>query len=193
MKKLKPVRYRKRYDGQKEPVYRSEDGTYEYTHGADIYGTGPILVNVLDKLPDNRVLVALKRLRKMVSNPTTTFRAVDSTAMGDKYTECDWGLCCNRPEVYPDKQDWIWPEDRHGIRGKVEPVDVPVGACPFDRRRNPKEITGCFYTCAFRKVFDRPAQWPKQSRAYALKMIDERIVEYERRVKDVAHRRKSVS
>ncbi len=77
----------------------------------------------------------------------------DSTEIGNKYTECSWGLCSDSKEVWPDPQDHIWPDEfiKHG---RSAPLYRDKGQlCPFDnqdkiRDATPKgEPSGCFYRC----------------------------------------------
>lgn len=154
---------------EKEKVYRAD--TYRYRFGYD----GKLRVNVLNSLSKSRFLLALKRLRKYVEK--TKFVAIDSEDVGDKYTYCSWGMCCDSPKVFPDKQDHIWPEQ--GVRnGKVSPIELGKGhLCPHDMRKSNNDINGCFFTCAYKKYFNRRSK--KADLSEALSRIDARINEWE--------------
>lgn len=159
----------------KEKVFTSDDGTYQYTvHGS-------LKVNKKTYLTLDRFVVAMKRLRDIVASGVP-FEAVDSTFTGDKYTVCSWGLCADTPELYPDRQDWLWPEKDHLIHGRVSPLyKKNQHLCPHDTREK-GGFNGCFYTCIFKNVFDRPGTWSGVDREEALARIDKRITEYEARL-----------
>lgn len=75
----------------------------------------------------DQYIYALTKLRQIVAH--VPLRAYDDTTIGDKSTECNWGLCNDSKEV--------WPIGRPH-RQKHQP-------CPLDRER--REHIGCFYRC----------------------------------------------
>lgn len=100
-----------------------------------------IRVNVLSELPVDRQVVALERLKNIVS--TTELSGFDDTTPGCKDTQCSWGMCQRNKELWPDAQDQIWPHDSD----RVAPLS---GApCPLDREQSGED--GCFYRCKFFK------------------------------------------
>lgn len=156
----------------KDIIYKAK--TYSYRLGYD----GKLRVNAFNSLPIKRFLLALKRLRKHVEK--TPFMADDCNMTGNKYTHCSWGMCCDVEAVYPDKQDYIWPEEKRRIGGHVEPLEPGKKMlCPHDLRKV-KTLNGCFYTCAYNKEFKTGRGNP--SRKEALKRIDDRIKQIEVRL-----------
>ena len=148
-------------------IYNSD--TYRYRLGYD----GKLRVNVLDSLPNDRFLLALTRLRKYVE--TVKFIPDDSDIVGFKHTHCSWGLCCDIKAVYPDKQDYIWPEEKEidGLLNVLPPGKKQL--CPHDLRKK-KDLNGCFFTCAYRKQLENNST--DVDRNEALNRIDNRIKEW---------------
>jgi hypothetical protein len=102
----------------------------------------------------------------------------DDTTIGNKHTECSWGLCSESKDVYPDKEMHLWP-DQFEEHGRVAPrYRKGDQKCPFDRRK-PEEVTmnGCFWTC---RVFKwKRKKEPRITQEIALQLYDEEILRYE--------------
>ena len=124
---------------------------------------GMTRVNVLNKLPADRYVVALKRLRTIVEKQD--LNGYDSRCIGNANNECSWGLCQQNKNLWPDPQDYVWPHDSD----RIQPLDG--GACPLDWRDDPEE-SGCFHTCWF-------FQGKKPTREDVLNRIEE-LVDRER-------------
>lgn len=146
-------------------------GSYKYILGCE----GTLRVNVLDNLPDDRFVLALQRLRKYVEK--APFIPDDSDQTGYKHTHCSWGMCCDVKEVYPDKQDYVWPErNMELIDGHVYPLHLSEKQlCPHDMRKK-KSFNGCFFTCAYRQQLESGNK--RANREKALLRIDNRIKEW---------------
>lgn len=114
-------------------------------------------------LNDKQYYDALIRFQEYIKSGGELWK-YDSTTIGDKNTECSWGLCCQSVNM--------WPEDTRVFDGRTLPGPI-VGQedrrivqvkylgdnhhCPFDRRLggNEPNTFGCFYHC---RIFrpDRP-------------------------------------
>lgn len=103
-------------------------------------------------MPDDRYLAALKRFRTQIAEGLE-LEYLDSTAMGDKDTNCSWGLCSDRKESWPDATDHVWL-DGFIERGRVAPRRLQRWQlCPMDSeadeqgRKAPKSPLGCHARC----------------------------------------------
>lgn len=132
-------------------------------------------------LSDERYLAALKRIRGIIVRGYLSLDFNDCTDIGNKSTECSWGLCCDKHSHWPDAEDHLWPSRRNDV--VVTLYRKGHHFCPFDRRmrfRNEKTNmgNGCFYTCM---VFHRGSRsLPTREEAIALydeaiRMIEEKI------------------
>lgn len=128
-----------------------------------------IQVNVKRELDHEQYLAALHRLKRIVES--RKLKSVDSTAPGDKYTECNWGMCSDLKELWPTPELHIWPYDFLN-RGRVANIDLGEHLCPMDTRTSGGAM-GCFHTC---RVFQRKHRTP--NREQALTLIDEMILKY---------------
>ena len=89
------------------------------------------------------------------------FWAYDDTAVGNKSTGCNWGLCLSSKEIYPDIDMNLFPEhfkqyDRIAPKHRVEGQK-----CPLETMETPKDFIacGCFYRCqVFRKEGVNPTK-----------------------------------
>lgn len=129
-------------------------------------------------LSDDRYLAALKRIRAHIA-AGSSFTSDDDDTIGNKHTECSWGLCSDRKEDWPDSEDHLWP-DQFVKQGRVAPLyRKKHQLCPFDRRMTASPGTvssidmmqGCFYTC---RIF-RPKKDPRMTREQALALYDQAI------------------
>lgn len=130
----------------------------------------------MTRLTDTQYLSALERLRARIESGVE-IRYVDSTCIGDKYTEVSWGMCCADESMWPlDTRSRPDAPLRHR-HGDPEPVvyhlkDRTQGQlCPFDEQKPPKGVVftagypnGCFRRC---KVF-RGSHIPGKEESLAL-------------------------
>lgn len=138
--------------------------TYKTRNGAH----PSIKINVLNKLPKDRLLLALKRVRQAIANGRPLI-AYDDTTPGNKCTSCSWGLCHDSAETWPDAQDHIFPVDFER-RKRVSTLDYDL-KCPMVR--DPKfQGGGCFWVC---RVFQADKAQPRPTKDEALKLYDEAI------------------
>lgn len=126
-------------------------------------------------LPQDRYIAALHRQLSRIQTGLK-LAAEDSTAPGNKYTECSWGLCSDETQAWPDAQDHLWP-DQFLSRGRVAPLyRQKEQKCPIDTRSlydlNPN---GCFYTC---RIFSRGKN-PLPSAEQVVVLYRARIAEVE--------------
>jgi hypothetical protein len=122
-------------------------------------------------LTDAQFLAGLRRIRGAIASGRK-FHFVDSDTIGDKHTHCSWGACGDEPEDWPDPEALMWP-DRRLIHGKVTPkYQKDHQHCPFERREQRDNPSGCFYRClAWKRTI---------TRTRALKLYDEEIAELEK-------------
>lgn len=133
-------------------------------------------------LTDDRYLAALRRIRANIA-ARSPFTSDDDDTIGNKHTECSWGLCSHRKEDWPCMEDHLWP-NQFREQGRVAPLyRKKHQLCPFDRRMTAGTVDdlamsqGCIYTC---RIF-RPKKDPKMTRELALELYDqaiERILKY---------------
>lgn len=99
-------------------------------------------INTLRKLPNDRLLLTLTRLRDAI--------AAGRELVAYSEPDCSWGLCHDSKETWPDAQDHIFPIDFEKS-GRISHLHSKANACPLDRR-NDQSLSddlhsGCFYTC----------------------------------------------
>jgi hypothetical protein len=117
----------------------------------------------LDNLPMERYIEALKRFRAFIV-AGGKLEYYDDTTLGNKNTECTWGLCCEDPKMWPEKMDHTFPHSFEA-EGRSTPLLPPEGhGCPMDKREK-KSRWGCFYHC---RIF----QGPRPTREEAIKLYD---------------------
>ncbi len=135
-----------------------------------------IQVNKNKEFTDADYIAALKRLRDIISN--SPLKAEDSNFPGNKYTECNWGLCSDEVKLWPEAKMHIWPYEFIN-HDRVAPIrnSSSVGQyCPQDIRADMPEVPesdkgqGCFYYC---RVFKRKLKTPTREQSIA--KIDELI------------------
>jgi len=127
-----------------------------------------IKINVLNKLPHDRYVAALQRLRDAIADGRP-LDAYDDTTPGDKSTSCSWGLCHDSADTWPDAQDHIFPVDFER-RGRISHLEAP-GLCPMDTRKE-KTGNGCFWSC---RVF-KAKNGTQVTKEQAIKLFDAAIV-----------------
>ena len=138
--------------------------TYKTRNGA--YPS--IKINVLDKLPGDRLLLALKRLRKAIAEGRPLV-AYDDTTPGDKSTSCSWGLCHDSAETWPDAQDHTFPVAFEKT-GRISTLETGH-QCPLDFDPD-FQGGGCFWTC---RVFQTTKKRPLPSKDEVLELYDKAI------------------
>lgn len=117
-------------------------------------------------LSTEQYLSALKKLRDKIANGEELVD-VDDDFPGNKDSWCSWGLCTNNPEVFPDPQSHLWPEEFAKQQRFAPKYRGPNQWCPLDSRiRDGKPHgeaespgSGCFYRCM---VFS-PKGWTSQT------------------------------
>lgn len=119
-------------------------------------------------LSDASYLRALERNRERIANGLE-LNAVDSITPGNKFTEASWGLCSKEAELWPDKEDHLFP-DRMGTDIAATKYREYHHVCPMDTRE--RGAMGCFYTC---RIFQPKYVTPFREEAIAL--YDQRIKE----------------
>ncbi|EOE0154449.1 hypothetical protein ACJ8S7_005102 [Klebsiella pneumoniae] len=123
-------------------------------------------------LSDKRYLAALERIKVLIVDGLP-LKGYDDTTVGCKNTECSWGLCAQTKQHWPDKEDYLWPEQPNRISPKYT---KEYQACPMDKRENPT-LNGCFYTCRFFNKGKNP------TRDEAIALYDYRINRIKKRMK----------
>lgn len=93
-------------------------------------------------LSDAQYLEILYKIRNIVNGPNFVVCAVDSTEIGNKYTESNCGMCNDNftdedmalfPDQYPSRKTMKYRAENH--------------KCPFDERKIGDFSMGCFYDC----------------------------------------------
>lgn len=164
-----------------------------------------VCVNPIQEMTLDQHKRVLERLRELIAEGLP-LKTANSDFHGDKYTECNWGLCCGDHSghlaaeiAYPDPLLHTWP-DQFVVEGRIAPISKPKGAfCPMDMR-NPvsdsveglppniglkDEMQGCYHTC---RVFQRK-QAPTQEQAVRLyDLAIERINNHGVAVQPIAER-----
>ena len=132
-------------------------------------------------LSTEQYLSALKKLRDKIANGEELVD-VDDDFPGNKDSWCSWGLCTNNPEVFPDPQSHLWPEEFIEQQRFAPKYRGPNQWCPLDSRiRDGKPHgeaespgSGCFYRCM---VFSPKKYHGPKDRASVLKLYDNQIAE----------------
>lgn len=97
-------------------------------------------------LTDEQYLEVLHRGLKNL-NKIKKVEGVDSTTIGDKYTETNVGLCNN---ALTTKETALWP-DEFPNRDSMK-YSEKHHSCPLDwRSKDEIDGNGCFFTCMFFK------------------------------------------
>lgn len=126
-------------------------------------------------LSDARFLAALRRIRSLIESGVSQ-EAVDSTAPGNKYTHCTWGLCSKKRDAWPDAEDHLWP-DLFFKEGRFAPKYTSRRqSCPLREKAGSR---GCFYDCA---VFQAKNGQRPPTREQALALYDAAIAKMEARL-----------
>lgn len=117
-------------------------------------------------LTDVQYAESLQRFRDAIANGAI-LKFFDCTDIGNKDTQCSWGLCSRKKAMWPDKATHKWPDDPRD-EGKDDIYGIKYlenhQLCPMDKREQ-YDGRGCFYSC---RVF----QGPRPSREEALRLYD---------------------
>jgi hypothetical protein len=131
-------------------------------------------------MPQERYVAALERQRARIAEGLELVYW-DSRVIGEKETQCSWGLCSTDKEAWPDAQDHLWP-DHFLEHGRVAPLYLVRGQlCPFDTDQTPRghlrdlgDPRGCYFRCRF---FQAKTIGPAPDRKRALELYDDRLAE----------------
>jgi hypothetical protein len=129
-----------------------------------------ILINNKCALTKAQTLKVLKSIRTAIARGDELVLD-NSEEIGAKHTHCNWGMCTNLPEHYPDPRMHKFPKD-FVENGNVNPLRWPTGhGCPMYTKRKTRSHHGCFYCC---RAFGGSV-----NREQALALYDEAISELE--------------
>lgn len=103
-----------------------------------------IQINVLRKLPNERYIAALERIKQIIVGGEP-FKFYDEP-------DCTWGLCSESKQAWPDAADHIFPVDFEQ-RGRMSMLDH--GLCPLDTRTK-QSMNGCYYSCRAKNHQKKP-------------------------------------
>jgi hypothetical protein len=121
-------------------------------------------------LPLSEYIATLKRMRDMIA-AGRGLSYEDSTEIGNKHTECSWGLCDDTKDLWPDPQFYIWPDQPN----RIAPMHrLDAHTCPF--RQAKPSANGCFWSCM---IFQSGKRNPLPTRDQALALYDAKIAEAE--------------
>lgn len=159
------------------------DDQYPYAYWPNEF----VLLNTRNELAKQQVLKILKIIRVAIQSGHR-LDAEDSNEIGNKYTECSWGVCSEAKEYFPDPEMHIWPksfveQDRVAILEFPEGTWCPMRAVKVAGLHHTEGggASGCFYQC---RVFQRNLDTPTQEEALAL--YDEEIGILEQELKEQA-------
>lgn len=113
-------------------------------------------------LPWDAYLSALKRLPAIIQSAELYY--YDDTTIGDKSTECTWGLCSESEELWAI-DDRLHYSHKYRQTGQT---------CPMERTEDrawEQPASGCFYRCRFFS----PNGQPRPTQQDALQLINARI------------------
>ncbi len=134
------------------------------------------------RMGEGRWQDALRRVRLIVLDESQPLRAVDSRALGDKFTHCSWGMCSGDRAAWPNKDDHTFPadfEERHRVAPRGAPEDA---RCPMENA--PPNGKGCFYRCSIFQGKSNPTPESlknRPSRERAVELFDVEIRDREAR------------
>jgi hypothetical protein len=123
-------------------------------------------------------LMTLRIQRELIAGGSKLWWDDDNT-IGNKHTECSWGLCSCNKMIYPLAEMHIWP-DQFEKDDRVAPIDRgPDQKCPFDNGETPKQFIscGCFYRCMIFQSKKKGLN--RMPREKALELYDEEIKKIE--------------
>ena len=143
--------------------YKTKDGAHP-----------SIKINVLDGLPKDRFVLALRRVRDAIASGRP-LGACDSRSDGNS---CTWGLCHDSAETWPDAQGHTFPVDfeKHGRISHLRLSDKC--RCPLDKREpDGTGASGCFYSC---EVFGKKRGEPQITPERAIELYDLRLAQQEK-------------
>ncbi len=123
-------------------------------------------------LTNHQYLETLERLKGLVKAEKLDY--YDDTTVGDKNTECTWGLCRDDLKLWPTIDLHLFPKE---FPRRSDPkYRKQHHVCPNDF--DPKDQNGCFYHCRF---FQKKADgWGRQE---VLTKIDELVAEFKKKYK----------
>lgn len=111
-------------------------------------------------LTDKQYQIALNNLVFLVKNGLK-LDGFDSDTVGDKNTQCTWGLCGENPKVFNTADMHLFPAQ---LPGRLSPkYREHHHRCPFEDPKNGDQISGCFYRCRYFTFNKRPTvnEWLK--------------------------------
>ena len=122
-----------------------------------------IIVNNAQKLTVLQFKDLLKRIRDYIVRGGKP-KADDCTTVGNKHTECNWGVCTGDKDLVPYPELHTFPKDFDRF-GRVSTLRNPDGhKCPMDRGDG-QPGCGCFYSC---RIFNPKGEVPTPLEAIEL-------------------------
>lgn len=129
-----------------------------------------IVINKAKHLTKEQTLTVLKKILETIKNEQLW--GEDSTAIGNKHTHCNWGVCTNSLKVYSKPEMHTFPQD-FVDHGRSSPLSLKNISCPM---RKGKNQNGCFYQC---RVFQESQEVPAKEEA--IKLYEKTIQKLERK------------
>lgn len=100
-------------------------------------------------LTDAQYLATLERLREAIVKGMK-LKFFDDDTIGNKDTQCTWGLCGRSKVIWTDLETHLWPNDPRDL-GKPDIYGIKYieneQKCPMDTRIELNNSMGCYYTC----------------------------------------------
>lgn len=120
-----------------------------------------VWINTIRTLPHKRYVAALIRIRDQIKGGSK-LELDDSDELGNKHTECSWGLCSASKKQWPNEDDRLFPRDHPlSILHRTKGQD-----CPMDEQKDRKDGPGgCFFSC---RIFQNQNNLPSREEAIRL-------------------------
>lgn len=104
-------------------------------------------------MTDAEYLRAMANLKAFVEGGAA-LSGFDDDTVGDKDTQCTWGLCGDNRKVYPEPTMHLWPNQ---FPRRIAPKYLETRhRCPFEDPNGKDQSSGCFYRCRFFQQGQRP-------------------------------------
>jgi hypothetical protein len=121
-----------------------------------------IVVNNAHALTEEQTLAVFRRIRAAIADGQVLLME-DSDEIGNKYTQCTWGLCSDMSKYWPTPELHVFPQE-FADSGRVAPL-IPTVDCPMRTKPGPVTRHGCFWSC---RIFRTHLKTPNREEALGL-------------------------
>ena len=122
-------------------------------------------------MTDAEYMEIMENLKRFVRSGAK-LSGFDDNTIGDKDTQCTWGLCGDNIKVYPKASMHLWPDK---FPERLAPKYTEEHhRCPFEDPLGKDQMSGRFYRCRFFQQGQRPnvagwLQWHAETLAWSKK------------------------